>query len=428
MKKVYIGMSIDLIHPGHINVIKEASKLGKVTVGLLTDEAIASYKRLPYLTYDQRKTVVEYIKGVDDVMTQHTLDYTDNLNKMKPDYVVHGDDWRVGSQASVRKKVIDTLKEWGGELVEIPYTEGISSTQIHENLEKIGTTPNIRLKSLRRLIEAKPIVRVLEVHNGLTGLIVEHLEANNDGVVNEFDAMWSSSLTASTAKGKPDIESLDMTSRISDINEIFEITTKPLIFDADAGGRTEHFSFTVKSLERLGVSAVIVEDKIGLKKNSLLGTVVTKTQDSIESFCQKIRVGKEVQITDDFMFIARIESLILGQGLDDALTRAQAYMDAGADAIMISSKSKDPEEIFKFCEEYGSLNTPVPLVVVPSSYNQVYEEELADRGVKVVIYANHMLRSAYPAMRAVAKSILENGRSYDCEDQCMPIKKMLNLI
>ena len=347
---------------------------------------------------------------------------------MKPDYVVHGDDWRVGSQASVRKKVIDTLKEWGGELVEIPYTEGISSTQLHENLEEIGTTPNNRLKRLRRLIEAKPIVRGLEVHNGLTGLIVEHLEVNNDGVVSEFNAMWSSSLTASTAKGKPDIEAVDMTSRISDINEIFEITTKPLIFDADKWARTEHFSFTVKSLERLGVSAVIVEDKIGLKKNSLLGTEVTKTQDNIESFCQKIRVGKEAQITDDFMFIARIESLILGQGLDDALTRAQAYMDAGADAIMINSKSKDPEEIFKFCEEYGSLNMPVPLIVAPSNYNQVYEEELADRGVKVVIYANYMLRSAYPAMRAVAKSILENGRSYDCEDQCMSIKEMLNLI
>ena len=428
MKKVYVGMSIDLIHPGHINVIKEASKLGKVTVGLLTDKAIASYKRLPYLTYDQRKTVVECIKGVDDVMTQHTLDYTDNLNKMKPDYVVHGDDWRVGSQASVRKKVIDTLKEWGGELVEIPYTEGISSTQLHENLERIGTTPNNRLKRLRRMIEAKPIVRVLEVHNGLTGLIAEHLEVNNDGVVSEFNAMWSSSLTALTAKGKPDIEAVDMTSRIADINEIFEITTKPLIFDADTWARTEHFSFTVKSLERLGVSAVIVEDKNGLKKNSFLGTEVTKTQDSIESFCQKIRVGKEAQITDDFMFIARIESLILGQGLDDALTRAQAYMDAGADAIMINSKSKDPEEIFKFCEEYGSLNMPVPLIVAPSNYNQVYEEELADRGVKVVIYANYMLRSAYPAMRAVAKSILENGRSYDCEDQCMSIKEMLNLI
>ena len=428
MKKVYVGMSIDLIHPGHINVIKEASKLGKVTVGLLTDKAIASYKRLPYLTYDQRKTVVECIKGVDDVMTQYTLDYTDNLNKMKPDYVVHGDDWRVGSQASVRKKVIDTLKEWDGELVEIPYTEGISSTQLHENLEGIGTTPNNRLKRLRRLIEAKPIVRVLEVHNGLTGLIVEHLEVNNDGIVSEFNAMWSSSLTASTAKGKPDSEALDMTSRISDINEIFEITTKPLIFDADTGGSTEHFLLTVKSLERLGVSAVIVGDKIGLKKNFLLGTEVTKTQDSIESFCQKIRVGKEAQITDDFMFIARIESLILGQGLDDALTRAKAYMDAGADAIMINSKNKDPEEVFKFCEEYGSLNMPVPLIVAPSNYNHVYEEELADRGVKVVIYSNHMLRSAYPAMRAVAKSILENGRSYDCEDQCMSIKEMLNLI
>jgi len=428
MKKVYVGMSADLIHPGHINIMKEAAKLGEVTVGLLTDKAIASYKRLPFLTYEQRKIVIEQIKGVHDVVPQFTLDYSSNLREIKPDYVVHGDDWGSGVQAGTRQKVIETLNEWGGKLIEVPYTPGISSTQLHNDLKAIGTTPNIRLKTLGRLIAAKPFVRVLEVHNGITGLIVENLKIQMDGDVREFDCMWSSSLTDSTAKGKPDIEAVDMTSRMATVNSIFEVTTKPLIFDADTGGRPEHFAFTVKSLERLGVSAVIIEDKVGLKKNSLFGTEVPQTQDTIESFCNKIRVGKEARITDDFMIIARIESLILGKGLDDALKRANSYIEAGADSIMIHSKKKDPEEIFEFCRQYNELNNIVPLVVVPSSYNKVHEEELVHAGAKIIIYANHMLRSAYPAMLSVAESILKNGRSYDCNEKCMPIKEILNLI
>ena len=428
MRKVYVGMSADLVHPGHINIIKGAANLGEVTVGLLTDTAIASYKRLPYLTYEQRKTVIEQIKGVQHVMPQNTLDYTANLREIKPDYVVHGDDWCSGVQTGTRQKVIETLREWGGELVEVPYTPGISSTQLHEELKGIGTTPNVRLKRLRRLIETKQLVRVLEVHNGLTGLIVENLKVDVDGVYREFDCMWSSSLTDSTAKGKPDIEAVDMTSRMAAVNDIFEVTTKPLIFDADTGGRLEHFRFTVKSLERLGVSAVIIEDKIGLKKNSLFGTEVPQTQDTIEYFCNKIRAGKDARITSDFMIIARIESFILEKGLGDALKRADAYIEAGADSIMIHSKKENPEEIFQFCKKYNEFKTRVPLVVVPSSYNKVYEEELVNEGAKIVIYANHMLRSAYPAMLNVAESILKHGRSHECEKQCMSIKKILNLI
>lgn len=412
---VYLAMSCDLIHNGHINIIKEASKLGKVTVGLLTDKAIASYKRLPFLTYEQRKLIIENIKGVDNVIEQSTHDYTDNLRMLKPDFVVHADDWRVGVQAKQRENVINIIKEWGGELVEIPYTQGISSTQLNSHLKSIGTTPDIRMKQLRRLIASKPIVRVLEVHNGISGLIVEHTKVDNK----EFDCMWSSSLTDSTAKGKPDIEAVDMTSRISTVNDIFEVTTKPLIFDADTGGKPEHFTFTVKSLERLGVSAVMIEDKIGLKRNSLLGI---GEQDSIENFCYKISVGKKAQITDDFMIIARIESLILNK--DDALIRAKEYVKAGADAIMIHSRKDTPDEVFDFCRKFNDTT----VVVVPTTYCGVYEKDLIDNGVKVVIYANHMLRSAYPAMLKTAESILREGRAKECNEHCLSIQKVLSLI
>ncbi len=428
MKTVYVGMSADLIHPGHVNIIKAAVKLGDVTVGLLTDAAIGSYKRLPFLTYDQRKDVVENIKGVKQVVPQETLNYTPNLERYRPDIVVHGDDWREGVQAKVRQDVIDTLKQWGGELVEIKYTAGISSTQLHKELKDIGTTPDIRLRTLRRLISAKSIVRVLEVHNGLSGLIAEKTKVLVNNAPREFDAMWSSSLTDSTAKGKPDIEAVDMTSRMTTVNEIFEVTTKPLIFDADTGGKPEHFTFTVRSLERLGVSAVIIEDKIGLKKNSLFGTDVPQKQADVEDFCFKIQAGKKAQITNGFMIVARVESLILGNGMADALLRARAYINAGADAIMIHSCRKTADEILEFCGQYGKFEQRVPLIAVPSTYNMISEEELVAAGVNIVIYANHLLRAAYPAMTKVAGSILTHGRSLECEQFCMPISEILTLI
>lgn len=428
MKRIYLGMSADLLHPGHINIINEASKLGEVTVGVLTDKAIASYKRLPYLNFEQRKQVVSNIKGVAKVVSQDTLDYRPNLRELKPDVVVHGDDWQTGIQSKVRKQVIDTLAEWGGELVEIGYTPGISSTQLHGALKEVGTTPDIRLKRLRRLIGAKKVVRVLEAHTPLCGLIIENAKATVGESSREFDAMWSSSLTDSTSKGKPDIEALDLTSRLQNINDVFEVTTKPLIFDADTGGIPEHFAFTVKSLERVGVSAVIIEDKVGLKKNSLFGNEVAQQQATIEEFCHKIKVGKAAQITDDFMVIARIESLILEQGMDDAIERTKAFINAGADAIMIHSRQKSPDEILEYCSIFRELDKTVPLVVVPSSYNQITDEELADAGANIVIYANHMLRASYPAMSQVAHSILEHGRSKECEPDCMPIKDILNLI
>ena len=422
MKTVYVGMSADLIHPGHMNILEEASKYGQVTVGLLTDKAIASYKRLPALTYEQRKKVIENIKHVYNVIPQDTLDYTDNLKLIQPDFVVHGDDWKDGVQKETRQKVLDTLNIWQGKLIEVPYTKGISSTQLHDSLKEIGTTPEIRQKKLKRLINNKPIVRVLEAHNGLTGIIAENTSYEN----NEFDGIWMSSLTDSTAKGKPDIELID---RYSTLNDVLEVTTKPIILDGDTGGKPEHFAFTVKTLERLGVSAIIIEDKVGLKKNSLFGTDVKQTQDSIENFCKKIKIGKSSLVGDDFMIIARIESLILKAGLDDATQRAQAYIDAGVDGIMIHSKEENPTEIFNFCDQYKQFDIKVPLVVVPSSYNSVTEETLIDKGANIVIYANHLLRSAYPAMVKTAESILKHKRSKEASDtHCMSIKEILNLI
>ena len=427
-KKVYIGMSADIIHPGHLNIIKEGVKLGEVTVGVLSDEAIASYKRLPYLDFEQRKLIVENIKGVEKVIPQSTLDYVPNLLQEKPDFVVHGDDWREGVQKATRQRVIETINEWGGKVIDLPYTKGISSTQLNEKLKTIGTTPEIRMKRLRRLIQAKPIVRILESHSGLTGLIAENVKVSVNGIEHEFDGMWSSSLTDSTSKGKPDIEAVDITTRMHGLNDTLECTTKPIIYDGDTGGKVEHFAFTVRTLERHGVSAVIIEDKTGLKKNSLFGTDVPQTQDSVEDFSAKIKSGKIAQVTDDFMIIARVESLILGKSVEDALERAYAYIQAGADGVMIHSKEKTGLDIKEFCEKFRAVDQSTPLVVVPSTFNHITEDEFLAMGVNVVIYANHMLRASYPAMLDVAKSILSNGRSFDANDKCMPIKEILELI
>jgi len=421
-------MSADLIHPGHLNIIKKASTLGEVTIGLLTDEAIASYKRLPYLEFDQRKQIVENIKGVHKVISQEILDYRPNLLKIKPDFVVHGDDWKEGIQSTTRSQVAETIKKWGGELIEVPYTPGISSTKINESLKEIGITPGIRLKRLRRLIQSKKIVRIIEAHSGLSGLIVEHTKFEKEGVIREFDGMWASSLTDSTSKGKPDIEAVDITARVSNINDLVEVTTKPIIFDGDTGGKIEHFVFTVRTLERLGVSAIIIEDKVGLKKNSLFGTEVDQQQDSIEGFCEKIIAGKRAQVTDDFMVISRIESLILKQGMEDALSRAKAYTNAGVDAVMIHSKESKPDEILEFCKRYREFDRTVPIIVVPSSFDTIYEDDLARAGVKVVIYANQLLRSAYPSMVNTAKLILEHQRAYEARPNLMSIKEILTLI
>ena len=428
IKTVYLGITGDIIHPGIINIINEGAKHGQLIIGLLTDSAIVSHKRLPYLTYEQRKQVVENIKGVSEIVPQEDWSYIPNLKKLKPDFIIHGDDWKSGSLSKIRDEVIEVMKEWGGEVIEVPYTKGINSSALASNMHSIGTTPEIRMKTLRRLIEAKPIVRIMEAHSGLSGLIIENLEVQKDDGIHRYDGMWSSSLTDSTSKGKPDIEAVDLTTRLQGLTDILECTTKPIIFDGDTGGKTEHFVFTVRTLERNGVSAIIIEDKVGLKKNSLFGTEAKQELADVEDFCHKISEGKRAQVTKDFMIIARLESLIAGHSVDEALERAFAYVKAGADGVMIHSKEKHGNDIKEFCERFRKEYEKVPIVLVPTTYNQFTEKELAGWGANIIIYANHMLRASYPAMLKAAQTILEAERSLEVNDMCLSIKQILELI
>ncbi len=428
MKTVYLGITGDIIHPGIINIISEAARLGEVTIGLLTDSAIAAHKRLPYLTYEQRKQVVENIKGVARVVPQEDWSYVPNLKMLKPDYIIHGDDWKAGSLSKIREEVYEVMKAQGGEVIEVPYTKGINSSALNETVKALGTTPEIRMKTLRRLIDAKPVVRIMEAHSGLSGLIIENIEVTKDDGIHSYDGMWSSSLTDSTCKGKPDIEAVDLTTRLQDLTNILECTTKPIIFDGDTGGLTEHFVFTVRTLERNGISAVIIEDKVGLKKNSLFGTDVEQHLATIPEFCDKISAGKKAQVTKDFMIIARLESLIAGYSVSDALERAFAYVKAGADGVMIHSKEKSGDDIKDFCQKFRKEYKNIPIVLVPTTYNQFTEQELHAWGANIIIYANHMLRASYPAMVKVAQTILESERSKEADTLCMPIKQILELI
>lgn len=427
-KTVYVSLIADLLHAGHINILNEASKYGNVIVGLLTSNAINELNDTAYLKYQQRLDVIKSLSMVTNIIPQEDASYRLNLINLKPDYVVHGDDWKGGKQSKYRQEVLELLSQWGGELIEVEYSSEISDKNLKNQLMKLGVTSVNRIGRLKQLIQNKPVVRILEAHNALSALIAENTNVERNGEDVSFDGVWSSSLTDSTAKGKPDIEAIDMTSRINAVNDIFEVTTKPMIFDADTGGKTEHFEFTVKSLERTGVSAVVIEDKTGLKKNSLLGNDVPQTQDSIENFSDKISRGKAAQVGDDFMIVARIESLILEAGMEDALLRASAYIKAGADAIMIHSRQRDPAEIMEFMVKFRAIDTKTPVVVVPTSFNGVTVEEFAEMGVNVVVTANHMLRAAYPAMLRVANMILKNGRSLEAEPECMSIKEILEII
>ena len=427
-KIVYVPMGADIIHSGHLNILKHAQKYGEVVIGLFTDSAIAEYKRLPLIGYTQRYDIIKNIKGVSKVVPQDTWDYSKNLNKLKPDYVVHGDDWKKGVQKGTRDKVIKTLKKWSGKLIEPKYTQNISANSLKNKINNIIFFPQNRVSILKRLIYSKNIVRILESHNSLTGLIIENLNIIKNKRMLEFDGMWSSSLTDSATKGKPDNSSVDFSSRISSLNEMMDVTTKPLVFDADNGGQLEHLSFLVRSLERAGVSAIIMEDKIGLKKNSLFKNQTGAKQDKPNIFAKKIKKVCNSRQSNDFMTIARIESFILGKGLKDALQRAEIYSKAGADAILIHSKKKTPKEIFSFAREFRKSKNFVPLVSVPSTYSKVYEKDLIQNGFKLVIYANQLLRAAYPAMQNTAKKILEKSRAFEIDKKIIPINEIINLI
>lgn len=427
-RTVYMCFSAEYLNSAHISIIKKAQKYGKLTIGVLSDYAIASFKRFPLIPFEERMAIFSNVVGVDRVVEQKELSYAENIRALHPDYVAHGDDWRTGFQKPIRQEVQELLSEYGGKLVEFPY----GNDPKYKELEKLSraelSMPDMRRARLKKLINMKGLVTAIEAHSGITGLIAEKTTVLQDGKTYQFDAMWVSSLCDSTSKGKPDIELVDMTSRFRTIDDIMEVTTKPIIFDGDTGGLTEHFVYTVKTLERMGVSMVIIEDKTGLKKNSLFGTEVKQTQDSIENFCAKIQAGKRAQKTADFMICARIESLILERGMEDALTRAFAFSKAGADAIMIHSRKKDPAEIFEFVEKFREKNHTTPVVVVPTSFNTVTEKEFKDRGVNVVIYANQLTRTGFPAMQNAARTILEHHRAKECDDMCMPIKEIITLI
>ena len=427
-KKVYVGMSADILHRGHINILKTANKYGDVCVGLLTDRAITSYKSIPFLNYNKRKIVIENLKYVKKVIPQDTLDYTKNLNLIKPHYLVHGDDWKTGVQKNTRKKAIKALKKWSGKLIEPKYTKNISSTLIKKEIKNIFLSPLNRISILKRLMNSKDIVRILESHNSLSGLIIDKLKIFKKQKIFEFDGMWSSSLTDSATKGLPDNSSLSFSARISSLNDTMDVTTKPLIFDADNGGHIEHLPYLVRSLERSGVSAIIIEDKIGLKKNSLFQNQAGTKQDKPEIFAKKIQKICSSRQSKDFMAIARIESFIVGKGLKDALNRAEIYSKAGADAILIHSKQKTPTEIFSFSKKFRKSKNFIPLVSVPSTYSKVYEKDLIKNGFKIVIYANQLLRAAYPAMKNTAKSILKNSRAFEADKKIISIKEIINLV
>lgn len=429
MSIVYTCFSTDVIHEGHLNIIREASKYGKVVVGCLSDKASIRYNRFPTVSEEQRMELYRQIEGIESVVLQNDMLYDDVIEKLRPDYVIHGDNWTGGAEAAIREHVEELVSKYGGKVIDVPYTYNEEVKKIDLQLKEKLSMPEYRRKRLRQLLSMTSIVKAMEAHSGLTGLIVEKTVIEGDnGKLDQFDAMWISSLCDSTAKGKPDIELVDMTSRFRTIEDITEVTTKPIIFDGDTGGLTEHFVYTVRSLERLGVSAVIIEDKKGLKKNSLFGNEVEQTQATIEEFCEKIRAGKKAQLTDDFMIIARIESLILEKGMDDALARAAAFVKAGADGIMIHSRKKDPAEILEFCDAFRKEDKSTPLVVVPSSFNTITEAELVEHGVNIVIYANQLTRSAFPAMQKTAEDILKYHRAKEVDDRLMPIKEIITLI
>ncbi|MBD5456799.1 MAG: phosphoenolpyruvate mutase [Lachnospiraceae bacterium] len=428
MKKVYACFCTDVIHEGHLNILKEASKYGEVYVGVLSDEAMVGFNRFPTISIEERIDIVKATGFVHEVLIQEEMTYDRVIEEIRPDYVIHGDNWKEEHLLFIRENVLKNLKKFGGELIEIPYTYNDKVKRIDDQIKEKLAMPEFRRKRLRQLLSMRPIVKALEVHSGLTGLIAEKTIVESNGKLDQFDAMWISSLCDSTAKGKPDIELVDMSSRIRTIDDVMDVTTKPIILDGDTGGLVEHFVYNVRTLERMGVSAVIIEDKTGLKKNSLFGTEVEQTQDSIENFCEKITAGKRALRTDDFMIIARIESLILDRGMEEALERAFAYVKAGADGIMIHSRKKSPDEILEFCAKFRKENKDTPIVVVPTSFNSITEEELAAAGVNIVIYANQLTRSAFPAMQNTAVEILRNHRALEVDANLMPFKDIIRLI
>jgi phosphoenolpyruvate phosphomutase len=421
-------LAADILHEGHLNILRIASNYGKVIVGLLTDSAIIQYKNLPFFDYDQRFKIVCNLKLVDEVIPQDSWNYKLILNAIKPNFFVHGDDWKIGVQAKIRLDVIKELKKWNGKLIEPKYFKNVSKISHKKKILYLGITPDQRKLQLKRLLKVKKIIRIMESHSALSSLIVENININKNGKASQFDGIWSSSLTDSTLRGKPDNQSVDYSQRINSLNDTIDTSLKPIIFDGDNGGRMEHLRYLVKNLEKIGVSALVLEDKKGLKINSLFQDQSKSSQDSIKEFSKKIKIVVNSRISKDFMIIARIESLILGKTLKDAINRAEQYSKAGADAILIHSKKNHPKEIFNFAKIFKKSKFFKPMIAIPSTYSKTYEKELINNGFQIVIYANHLLRASYQAMYQTAQKILINQRSFESENTITPINKIISLI
>ena len=418
----YIALSDDILTKSNIEIIKKSSKYGFVIIGLMSDNAINEYKSAPLLNFNQRKLIAENLKNVHKVVEQKTRDYTDNLIKYKPKYVIHKKNhWSKGHQKKIRDKIISTISKWSGKLLEF-------KTKEEFNTDIIQTNPDLRRNKLVRLINSKKIVRLLESHSSLSALIIEKLKVDVKNISEEFDGLWCSSLADSAVRAKPDNQSVDLTTRVNSLNDILETSTKPIMFDADNGGSLEQLPYVVKNLERLGVSAMVMEDKVGSKKNSLFDDQSGSKQDTISNFCKKLKLASKSRVTNDLLIVARIESFILNKGISDALKRAEAYSRAGADLILIHSKAKTAKEIFSFSKLYKKSKYFKPMVCVPSTYSDTHEKDLIINGFKVVIYANHLLRSIYPAMIKTAKSILKNKKSRNIERNISSVKEIISLI
>ena len=427
-KIIYLGLTADLIHAGHINIINEALKYGQLLIGLITDQAISKEKRLPLLSYFDRKALLLNIKGVKDIVPQEDWDYSINLQKYKPDFFIHGDDWNTSEYKIIKNNCINVLSAYGGKLIEIAHTPNINSDLVVDKIRKLKNVSSLRQNTLKRLLQSKSFIKIIEVHSPMSAMIIDNLKINNERGSNFFDGFWSSSLSDSTLFGRPDIESLDIASRLNMINNIFHATTKPLVMDIDTGGLLEHLEINIKTIEQAGVSAVVIEDKKGLKKNSLFGNEVIQHQEDVKVFQEKIKLINTIKVNDNFLCIARIESLILDKGLEDALHRASSYVDAGADMVLIHSRKKTPDEVFLFANEFKRDHPNIPLACIPTSFYTVTEGLLQDKGFNLSIYANHLIRASYKHMEKIAKSILTYQTSQYIEEDIESVKDILNLI
>jgi len=403
-KTVYVGMVGDMLHVGHINILKTAARLGRVTVGVLTDRAVVGYKRLPLLAFEDRVRVVESIADVAAVVPQKTLSYVENLRALRPDYVVHGDDWRYGDQVSrARAEVIATLGEWGGELVEVAYTKGISSTAIHRSGAADALFSGTRQGRLRRLLAAKPTLRIVEAHSGLSAKIAAEVRGP-DGATG-FDAVWQSGLTDAIHRGKSDGGAVDRGRRLQAVEEILDAGPLPLIYDGRAAGRPETVFDLTRALDKAGVSALCLGDRSDPDR--------TGPEMSPAETVAQIEAVRAACPTGAVMAISRIVVAAPGNGgsgaLDRALDRALALLEAGSDAVMFDSAADTAEPILDIAARLRRQRRDVPLFAAQSDRWGAPIHRFENAGIDAVVYETHLLRATVAPMRRAATALLAEG-------------------